>query len=602
MTWNRIVVVAVLVQSVAMAEQRQVDLTAPYNFELAREYDDFVHKHAPSDTAFVAIQRIASPFVREGSWAKALEIYEYYRPLFPGQAARFDAVKEILTRGEEGLVVKNLGPGINTSAEEYNPVPTLDGSQLYFVGLGRMDGHGGEDIYVSTRRDSHWTHAVPLDTNVNTKSHEFVTAVSADGSRLLFLANYASSFGRGDIFYVDRTPTGWSRAQHYPRPVNSNDFDCDGFLTADGNALLFVSDRPGTVGPQHRKGDTAEVYHGEYWGNTDIFVCLKTDTGWSAPINLGPVVNTPYAERTPFLHPDGKTLYFSSSGHPGLGGLDVFKCERLKPDSWTEWSTPVNLGKEINTPGDDWGYRIATAGDIAYFTATGRIDGYGEDDIYSVTLPKRIRPRAVATIQGHVSDEKGTPLEADIKWENLGTGKEAGTLHSHPETGEYFITLPLGANYGYYAEKKGYYPVSKNIDLRERTDAVALTENIVLVSIEQMKKQETAVRLNNIFFEYDRAQLQRESYPELDRVVALLKQNAETKVEIDGHTDNQGSEEYNLDLSKRRAQAVVDYLVQHGCSATMLVAKGFGKGTPVASNDTEEGRAKNRRVEFKFVK
>lgn len=570
------------------------------------DYDAFIRAHAPAEDAFVAVQRLAEPAMWAADWNRAIGVFETYRARFPGMTTRINKIEALLTAGIEGLVITNLGPGINTSAPEYNPVLTPDGKTMYFVGKDRRGGPGGEDIFVTEFVDSAWANAIDIGSGVNTDTHEFITSVAADNSRIIFLGNYENvSLGAGDLFYVDRTYAGWGPAQHFPPPINSEYWECDGFLTSDGKAMLFTSDRPGGIGDLHRKStpQTADVFHGEAWGNTDIYVSLlQPDGTWGAPIDLGPNVNTPFAERTPFLHPDGKTLYFSSSGHAGLGRMDVYKCTRLSADSWTEWSEPVNLGKEINTPGDDWGYRISTSGDVAYYSAAGRSNGFGEDDIYSVTLPKKVRPMPVATIHGTVTDVSGKPLEAEIKWENLETGKNVGALNSNPKDGKYFIVLPLGANYGYYAEKKGYYPVSKSVDLRNNTASVDRTENITLVTIEEMKEKETAVVINNIFFEYDKAELKPESFPELERVAKMLLKYPDARVEISGHTDNLGSDMYNLELSRKRAEAVVQYLVSAGMNPAMLEARGYGKTKPLATNDTDDGRAQNRRVEFKFVK
>lgn len=578
-----------------------IDLTAAATPESVDEYDAFIKERAPAEDAFVAVQRMAEPAEWAKKWDRADSIYEKYRPLFPKMKDRFDKVEAVLNGKDEGLIVRNLGAGINSIMAEYSPVPTADGKHLYFVSDDRPQSPGGEDIFVSELHDSTWGKAQDIGGGVNTASHEFITSITADDNRIIFLGNYPEvSLGHGDLFFVDRTDTGWGAVQHFPAPVNSEYFECDGYLTSDGKALLFTSDRPKGIGDEHHK---PELFHGDYWGNTDIYVSLRgADASWGTPINLGPTINTPFAERSPFLHPDGKTLYFSSAGHAGIGRLDVYKCTRLKEDSWTEWSEPVNVGKEINTPGDDWGYRIATSGDVGYFSTAGRPEGFGDDDIYSVTLPKKARPLAVATIHGVVTDPAGHPLDAEIKWDNLELRKNAGTLKSNPQDGKYFIVVPLGVNYGYYAEKKGYYPVSKNVDLRGITESTDRTENIVLVTIEEMKEKETAVRINNIFFEYDRALLKTESYPELDRVAVLLKANPETKVEISGHTDNLGTDAYNVDLSLKRAEAVVAYLITVGCKHGTLQARGYGKSKPVATNDTEEGRQLNRRVEFQFVK
>jgi outer membrane protein OmpA-like peptidoglycan-associated protein len=574
------------------------DLTKSCTPETINQFDDYIKKYAPDEDAFVAVQRIAGLYIKNCQWNIASEVFQKYRPLFPTVDDRFQKIINLLKADEEGLIVTNLGKGINTPEREYAPVPTADGTRIFFSGYERPDGIGGEDIFVSELKNNIWQNAVILGT-ICTSGNEAILSISADGNRITIFGNYPESLGRGDNFYVDKNKDGWGKIQHFPAPINSEYFDASAFITADGKAILFTSERPGGVGSFQSK---EQPFHGNSWGNIDIYVCLKNDTGWSKPINLGSKINTPYCEYTPFLHPDGKTLYFSSDGHYGLGGLDVFKSVRSYDTSWTQWSEPVNLGKEINTAEDDWGFKISTNGNVAYFSASARNDSYGKSDIYSITLPKQVRPEAVATIRGIVMDRMKNPLEAEIKWEDLSTGKSVGLLKSNPQDGNYFIALPLGKNYGYYAEKKGYYPVSKNINIKDSTSAIDIIENIELISINEMKEKGVSVRINNIFFDYNKFDIKPESFPELDRLAKILISNMNEKVEIAGHTDNKGSEIYNLELSRKRAQAVVNYLISVGCNGKNIEANGYGESKPIASNATEEGRAANRRVEFKFVK
>jgi outer membrane protein OmpA-like peptidoglycan-associated protein len=563
-------------------------------------YDTYVKEHAPSEDAFVAVQRIAARHLRAKRWDKATEVFDSYAGLFPGMGDRFATIHDLLTaESDESTEIKNLGPEINTSASEFWPVPTADGGELYFTGSGRSDGLGGEDIYRSVSASTGWHQAGPMGHDVNSPSHnESTDAISADGNKLIMFSTHEDP--SGSIYYRYRTASGCSETQTYPAPINlEGSFDAGGFETSDGKAILFASQRSSCIGEYHEKG---ELFHGSGWGNIDIFVCLKTLDGWSEAINLGPTINTPYCDYSPFLHPDGKTLYFSSDGHAGLGRLDLYKSTRLREDSWTDWSTPVNLGKQINTAGEDWGYKIATAGDVAYFSANDREGGYGGNDIYSITLPAEARPEVVATIRGTVTNDDGEQLEAEIIWENLTSGETVGELRSDPRDGSYFVALPMGKKYGYYASAEGYYPISRSIDLVGQTEAVDTTVDIVLKSLEQMKETGESVRINNIFFEFDKYDLLPESYPELNRLANILKDLPDTRVEIAGHTDSIDSDSYNMELSRKRAGAVVDYLVSVGCSQSQLLAKGYGESRPIATNDTEEGRAQNRRVEFSFIK
>ena len=502
-------------------------------------------------------------------------------------------------KNEDTSKINNLGSNINTRAGEFMPLTSADDQSLYLTGMKRHDGKGGEDIFVSTKKGDSWTLAHVVPGSINTRNHEFGTAIAADGSQLVLFASRADGLGNGDLYYSDKGLDGFGALTPFPKPINSEYWDCDGFLTSDGKAMLFSSDRPGVVGPYQKKD---VPYRGERWGNVDIWVSLKTPTGWSEPINLGTSINTPWAERSPFLHPDGRTLYFCSSGHPGLGKLDVFVSKRLREDSWTEWSEPVNLGKAINGVGSDWGYRVNTAGTTAYFAAENLPGGHGQSDIYAHELPQALRPLQVATIRGVVQSDNGDPLQAKIKWEDLSTSKIVGELNSDIETGEFFVTLPLGKNYGYYAEKDGFYPVAKSIDLRESEDGVDIEVNIVLTPIEEIAEEGASIRLNNIFFDVNKASLKQESKNELDRFAELLRNFPDSKIEISGHTDSTASARYNKALSQRRAQSVVDYLVSRDLPRKNFVAVGYGEEQPVADNGTEVGRALNRRVEFRFLK
>ena len=305
----------------------------------------------------------------------------------------------------------------------------------------------------------------------------------------------------------------------------------------------------------------------------------------------------------------------------------MFKSTRLSNDSWTEWSEPVNLGKEINTPDNDWGYQFPAAGEKAYFAVSNRSNGFGGSDIYSIELPPAAKPSTVITIYGTVTDPDGKFLAADIRWNDIDAGKEVGEATSDPQTGEFVINLPGGGIYGYYAEKPGYMGESEHVDLTEDLGYREYAVDIVLYPIPQPTTPEVAaeepapqpevapvepkpepapevvavIRMNNIFFDFDKATLRNESRMELDRWVRMLKENPAISLEIAGHADSVGTEPYNQKLSERRAQAVCNYLVEQGIDRGRLVAKGFGELQPEASNDTEEGRQRNRRVEVKII-
>ncbi|ROL61777.1 hypothetical protein D9V86_04080 [Bacteroidetes/Chlorobi group bacterium ChocPot_Mid] len=559
---------------------------------------EFIEDNKDTEVGFRGLQKLAGVSINDKKWDKGIAVYEKYRSKFPSFKDKIDKIVAILKADAEGVKIENLGENINSEYNDYFPIITLEGKRLYFCSFNREDGYGGEDIYYSDEKNGVWQKAVNIGMQINTGSHEAPLGISADNLELTVFGNYSESFGNGDIFYYKKMGDNWSERKHYDEPINSPYFDSDVCFSSDGNAIFFVSDRP-YDGDYDEKDNFSK---GIWGGNLDIYVTVKTDSGWSDAINLGKTINTRYIDRSPFLHPDGKTLYFSSSGHTGLGGLDVFKSTRLSQTSWTEWSEPVNLGKEINTYDNDWGYKISLDGNFAYFSAFNNEDTTKKQDIFKIRLPKKARPDMVATIKGRVVDAEGKPLSAKIKWENLSTGEAMGELNSDPIDGSFFVVLPIGKKYGYYAEKEGYYPVSKNIDLTRNIDTMlTLYEDVVLLPIKQIKEKNISIRINNLFFDFNSSELLSESYPELNRLIKFLEENPDVRLEISGYTDDIGSERYNKKLSIERAKAVMNYLVSKGINQKLLTAKGYGKSNPVSQNQTDDGRALNRRVEIKII-
>ncbi len=462
-----------------------------------------------------------------------------------------------------------LSDSINTEdGEEIAPVISADGKTLYFCASGREDNIGGEDIFVSHFVDGHWTKAKVMEELSTEDNSDAIEAVSVDGNTIIF-------FRSGQIYKTHKTADGWSEPELYEE-LNYQGWNADISISADGNAIFFASG-----------------YNGWFDTQIDIYVIVKQPDGsWSEPIKLDSTINAGTINRSPFIHPDMKTLYFSTNGYSENGDLDIYKVTRLDENDWTKWSEPVPL-TGINTDGSDWGLKVTTDGTKAYFNRDG--------DIYVVELPKQAQAERVVTLAGLVTDQDGKPLDADIIWEDLETGKKLGQLRTDPSNGKYFITLPPGKNYGVYVSKDGYYPVSTNIDLRGDIADYNIEKNFTLNSIESLKQGRATIQLNNVFFETNSYRLKPESYPELRRLAQFLKENPDIAVEISGHTDNTGSAQYNLQLSQKRANAVRDFLISQGCNPSQLKAVGYGETKPVADNSTEEGRARNRRVEFKII-
>lgn len=556
-------------------------------------YGNLAIRLQDTENGFVALQRFTENLIENQLFDSAAKVYNNYKSLYPTLREKFSKVIEILTRPEEKVIISHLPEKINSGGDEWDPNPTPDGKYLFFSGQ-RVGSLGGHDVFVSNYEDGNWSEPKSLGSPINSEKNETIDNISVDGNTLLLSGNFPGTFGLFDIYSASQTEVGWGNLYHYPMPINSTFQDESGCLTGDGKGLIFTSDRPNPSGEQISYGSN---FHGGLNGNMDIWISLQTDSGWGEPINLGPNVNTEFSERSAFLHPDGKTLYFSSDGHAGLGHMDVFKTVRLNDTSWTDWSEPENLGRYINSVEDDWGYKIGFTGDTAYFSSRYRTESYGGLDLFTISLPDKYKPQVIASVRGRVLNTKGKPLAADIKWQNLKTGEILGNLKSNPRNGNYFIALPLGKNYGFFADKNGYYPTSGNIDLGKFNRDTNLVLDIVLTSITEIKDEKKTITINNLFFDYDKYELKPESYYELDRLVGFLEKMGKVKIQIAGHTDIIGSAQYNKELSEKRARSVRSYLISKGITEDLLKIIAYGSSKPIVPNDSDENRAKNRRVE-----
>ncbi|MBR4265436.1 MAG: OmpA family protein [Bacteroidales bacterium] len=358
--------------------------------------------------------------------------------------------------------------------------------------------------------------------------------------------------------------------------------DSDTTYSSDGNAVIFSM----------KMKNSSEIMPSK-----NLFIKVRDRFGNFGPaFEIGNPVNSPGDETTPFLHPDMKTLYFASNGHNNIGGSDIFMSTRLNEDSWTEWSEPVNIGKEFNTAYNESNFKITNDGTIAYFSRL-------VDNVitwYYVETPQNIKPEAVTAISGKVTDNYGKPVKVKISWEDLETRKLIGWAETK-SNGTYTIVLPEGKNYGYFINNDLFFPVSSNVDLRDVHEFKELKNDITIVKIEDMVNKQIPIVLNNLFFEAGKSELLPASLTELQRVYNILVEK-KLKVEISGHTDNSGDDAVNQLLSEARAKAVKDYLVELGYDSGLLVTIGYGKKKPIANNDTPEGRQKNRRVELRVLK
>ena len=485
---------------------------------------------------------------------------------------------------DSAMTPMNLGPNINGAFDDILPVIAPDGNTLFFCRGYSPENIGGgkQDIWYSENQsDGTWGMAKNIGIPLNNRENNYLCAITPDGNTALISDAYSSpSNGQRSIAIARRTADGWS----VPRPVVIRNYYNDSRYTEytlanDAKTLILAAERKDSR------------------GGKDLYVCfLQPDSTFSEPVNLGDSVNSMLQEATPFIASDGTSLYFASDGHGGYGAFDVFVSRRLD-STWTKWSKPENLGSTINSPGWDLYYTVPASGDYAYFVSFTNTMGSG--DIFRIRLPEKVRPRPVVLVNGRVLNKKtNEPVEANIIYEILPAGIEEGRARSTPTTGQYTIVLPAGAKYGFRASADGYVSVNDNLDLLEQQQYTTITRDLFLVPIEVG----SVVELKNIAFEYNKAALTTDSYPELKRVADMLMSSNTMTMEISGHTDSKGGDEYNMRLSEARAQTVVDHLLATSKIAkSRLVAKGYGKTKPRDTNDTAEGRANNRRVEIEIL-
>jgi outer membrane protein OmpA-like peptidoglycan-associated protein len=486
---------------------------------------------------------------------------------------------------------ENLGAKVNSEYDELAPRISPDGKKLFFLRVNHPENTlypqpGTQDIWMSKlESDGQWSQARHLNAPFNDENYNNIVGFSADGNTRYVKGYYQRGKYDGMGFStMELTAGGWTKpagikVKGYESGINPGDYSVSSDMHSDNKTLITSF-----VPKQRRKNDH------------DLFVSFRDENGdFSEPVLLP--VSSDYEEISPFLASDGVTLYFSSNRPGGYGSNDIWMSRRLD-ETWEKWSEPVNLGPEINTSDWDAYYSLAASGDVAYMVSWGE-GSYGKGDIVRITLKEEVRPNPVVLVSGKVLDQKtGKPVEATISYYSIGDNKEAGTARSSSGTGDYSIVLPYGKRYGFRAQADGYYAVSENLDLSELKAYAEVKKDLYLVPIEVGQ----VVRLNNIFFEFGKAALMEESFKELDRVVELLTENSTMEIDIAGHTDNVGSDEANLQLSEDRAKAVYEYFTGKGIAASRLSFKGYGETKAVAGNDTDEGRAQNRRVEFTIRK
>jgi outer membrane protein OmpA-like peptidoglycan-associated protein len=488
----------------------------------------------------------------------------------------------------------NLGPTVNSRYVDTHPVISPDGRTLFFARQDHPGNVGGgndpQDVWYSTLQNSKaktWGPAKNLGAPINTSDEpNGLASVTASGQSVVLTGIYTPDghLEPKGFSLSKRTKGGWS----VPVKIEIEDFynndpdhvDC--FLATSGKALLMAVERTDGLGGQ------------------DLYVSFPvpgSTQSWSRPRNLGPNVNTKKADFAPFLAADEKTLYFASEGRGGYGKSDIFYSKRLD-DTWTNWSAPRNLGSVVNSPDFDAYYTVSAAGEDAYLVSS-RNGTDKSKDIFRIALSPAFKPEVVTLVRGKVLDAATKkPVKAIIHYENLLTGEEIGVTETDPVTGEYTIVLPSGVQYGYRAEAKNYIAENANLDVTARDKYSEQNQDLFLVPFAVGQ----TIKLNNIFFQQSKYYLRTNSYPELARLIRIMKDYPTVEIKLSGHTDNQGDPALNLKLSLDRVNEVKKYLSSKGVNGSRMTTEGFGDTKPLASNDQEDTRALNRRVEFTITK
>ena len=508
--------------------------------------------------------------------SKELLMLTYSRLIFASTAAQ-------LVENPVNVIMQNMGSPINTNNDEYinyvNPVSDYIMLTRRTKLNGSYDGRGPrykEELMQSYYTDSLWSNpelvSLPWKNDLDMGSLN----LSTDGSSMYFTGCYwPAGYGSCDLYVSHSTGGEWFKPDNLGSSINTNKWDSQPIISSDNKKLYFASKRAGGK------------------GGSDIWMSIKLkDNSWSPPINLGDSINTPKDEMSPFLHADGKTLFFSSTGHPGLGGYDLFVSRQ---DELGRWSLAKNIGYPTNSRFDDINIFVSIDGKQSWLSSD-RDNGNGNMDIYSFNNYQEILPQKLMYIEGTVVDEvDNKPLKAKIEITNLSTSERVNTTFSDSVTGRFLIVIYPDVDYAFNISKKGYLFLSENINIEDSISSELVRQEFQLSPFTKGNK----LTMNNINFEFNEFTLLPSSFIELDKLVELLNNNPMSKIEIIGHTDNSGDADYNMALSLKRAEAVGRYLIDHGIELRQLAFLGMGANMPIVSNDTEEGRAINRRTEVR---
>ncbi|MBN1926457.1 MAG: PD40 domain-containing protein [Prolixibacteraceae bacterium] len=528
---------------------------------------------------------LADSYYKAKDFHTALKNYEIFHKLKPRTdstmiARSIGSCRFIINSLENPLNVKvnAFNAAINTTSDEYWPLVSSDEGLLYFTRLIKNDGFPQENLFISECASGEWLYPSQMlflddETNVGTVS------ISADGQWLFFTAcNKPGGMGSCDLFFSRRENGKWMPFKNIGASVNSVYWEAQPSISADKQFLYFASNRQGGQGKM-------DLWRSKIKLDDDGFPVF------SKPENLGTKINTPENDFSPFIHADGQTLYFASDGRIGMGGNDLF----ITRFNGSEWESPVNFGYPVNSFSDDFGLTVSPTAQTAVFSSD-REGSNNSKDLYNFQLPEEFQPLPAGYVKGFVFDEvSGQPLEATIEIGLLDQEAKQQVISTASEG--YLVTLTVDRLYAFNINKKGYLFYSHHFNLKTKTElARARQFDIYLTPIEVGQ----TVVLNNLFFDFDSFQLREESFAELDQLVLFLEQNPKIEIEISGHTDNVGNEEYNLLLSENRAKVVAEYLTKF-VAKNRITFKGYGAAQPSGENQSEEGRALNRRCEMTIL-
>jgi outer membrane protein OmpA-like peptidoglycan-associated protein len=495
----------------------------------------------------------------------------------------------------------NAGPGVNTQYAEYYPTLTVNGKELMFTRALPFGSSIQEDFFTSLNRENKWSTATPMPEHVNTEHNEGAPTISADGRSLIFVAcidetgtygEQRKGKGSCDLFFTQKIGPRWSNPVNLPGDVNSYHWETQPSLSADGKTLYFVRGLRGKGADQR---------------NSDIYVSKLSEQGkWGAAERLSDVINTPFAEESVCIHPDGRTLYFASRGHAGMGGSDIFMSQM---DNQGNWSRPKNLGYPINTRFDENSLIVSAEGNLAFF-ASDRAGGYGDLDIYYFELPKEFQPTTTYYFDGRVFDaQSNNPIPGHFTLKDIASGEVIIVSNADAINGTFTVPLPSNRQYVIEVTYDGYAMTSLGFDLTYNANQTSYHLDIPMNPL----NSGTANILKNIYFDLNSATLRKESNIELNNLANFLRTNPNLHIELGGHTDTRGNAEDNLKLSTERAKAVYTHLIQvERIDVNRLTFVGFGEREPIIidseiaalSLETEREKAHqtNRRTVYKIIK